>query len=103
MTVKLGINGFGRIGRIVFRAAQKHPDVEVVAINDLTDANTMAHLLKYDSVHGTLDEDVVAKEDSIKVGDRVDSHPFGQRPRGHWLGGSGCGHRSRVYRYFSRS
>ena len=71
MTTKIGINGFGRIGRIVFRAAQKHPDVEVVAINDLTDSNTMAHLLKYDSVHGTLDGDVVAKEDSIQVGDRA--------------------------------
>ena len=69
MTTKIGINGFGRIGRIVFRAALKHPDVEVVAINDLTDANTMAHLLKYDSVHGTLDQDVVASSDSIKVGD----------------------------------
>ena len=70
MTVKLGINGFGRIGRIVFRAALNHPNVEVVAINDLTDANTMAHLLKYDSVHGTLDREVVAREDSIKVADR---------------------------------
>ena len=69
MTTKIGINGFGRIGRIVFRAALKHPDVEVVAINDLTDANTMAHLLKYDSVHGTLDQDVAANGDSIKVGD----------------------------------
>ena len=70
MSIKLGINGFGRIGRVVFRAALKHPDVEVVAINDLTDANTMAHLLKYDSVHGTLDQDVVAGEGSIRVGDR---------------------------------
>ena len=55
MSVKLGINGFGRIGRMVFRAALNHPDVEVVAINDLTDAATTAHLLKYDSVHGKLD------------------------------------------------
>ena len=52
MTIKIGINGFGRIGRLVFRAALKHKDVEVVAINDLTDAATMAHLLRYDSVHG---------------------------------------------------
>jgi glyceraldehyde 3-phosphate dehydrogenase len=71
MTIKIGINGFGRIGRIVFRAALKHPDVEVVAINDLTDANTMAHLLKYDSVHGTLDQDVAADGDSIQVGDKT--------------------------------
>ena len=55
MTIKIGINGFGRIGRLVFRAALKHPDVEVVAINDLTDAATMAHLLTYDSVHGKLE------------------------------------------------
>jgi glyceraldehyde 3-phosphate dehydrogenase len=67
MSVKVGINGFGRIGRMVFRAALKHPDVEVVAINDLTDSATMAHLLKYDSVHGTLAEDVVAREDAIEV------------------------------------
>ncbi len=67
MTVKLGINGFGRIGRLVFRAALKNPELEVVAINDLTDAGTMAHLLKYDSVHGTLDVDVSAKDDRLEV------------------------------------
>ena len=67
MSVRLGINGFGRIGRMVFRAALGHPDVEVAAINDLTDSATMAHLLKYDSVHGTLDKDVVAKEDVIEI------------------------------------
>ncbi len=70
MSIKIGINGFGRIGRVVFRAALNHPDVEVVAINDLTDAETMAYLLKYDSVHGQLDVDVTAKEDSIVVGDK---------------------------------
>ncbi|MFZ0611260.1 MAG: type I glyceraldehyde-3-phosphate dehydrogenase [Desulfobacterales bacterium] len=67
MSVKLGINGFGRIGRMVFRASLSHPDVEVVAVNDLTDSATMAHLLKYDSVHGTLDRKVVAKDDAIEV------------------------------------
>lgn len=67
MTVKLGINGFGRIGRLVFRAALKNPEVEVIAINDLTNANTMAHLLKYDSVHGTLDVDVSAQDDRLEV------------------------------------
>ena len=50
MSIKIGINGFGRIGRMVLRAALKNPDVEVVAINDLTDSETMAYLLKYDSV-----------------------------------------------------
>ena len=70
MTIKIGINGFGRIGRLVFRAAWKHPRVEVVAINDLTDAATMAHLLTYDSVHGKLDLDIRAKEDAIEVDGR---------------------------------
>jgi len=70
MSIKLGINGFGRIGRMVLRAALKHPDVDVVAINDLTNSETMAYLLKYDSVHGQLNLDVTAKEDSIQVGDQ---------------------------------
>ena len=67
MSIKIGINGFGRIGRVVFRAAMNHPDVEVVAINDLTDAATMAHLLKYDSVHAKLDMDIKAKDGAIEV------------------------------------
>jgi glyceraldehyde 3-phosphate dehydrogenase len=72
MTVKIGINGFGRIGRNVFRAALKNSEVEVVAINDLTDANMLAHLLKYDTVHGTLDADVTVDGDTIVVnGERV--------------------------------
>ncbi len=54
MATKIGINGFGRIGRVVFRAALNNPNVEIVAVNDLTDAKMLAHLLKYDSVHGTL-------------------------------------------------
>lgn len=65
--VKLGINGFGRIGRNVFRAALNNADVEVVAINDLTDVNTLAHLLKYDTTQGTLDATVVAGEGAIIV------------------------------------
>ena len=67
MSIKLGINGFGRIGRMVLRASLNHPDVEVAAINDLTDSATMAYLLKYDSVHGRLDKEVTAREDSIEV------------------------------------
>jgi len=70
MSIKLGINGFGRIGRVIFRAVMNHPDVEVVAINDLTDSATMAHLLTYDSVHGNLGKKVKAKEDSIEVDGR---------------------------------
>lgn len=67
MAVKVGINGFGRIGRMVFRAALKNPNVEVVAINDLTDAKMLAHLLQYDSVHGILEEKVTVDGDSIVV------------------------------------
>jgi glyceraldehyde 3-phosphate dehydrogenase len=70
MTIKIGINGFGRIGRLVHRIAEKDANVEVVAINDLTNAKTNAHLLKYDSVHGVWDLDVEAKENSIIVGGR---------------------------------
>jgi glyceraldehyde 3-phosphate dehydrogenase len=70
MSIKVGINGFGRIGRMVFRAALKHADVEVVAINDLTDAPTMAHLLKYDSVHNQLDNEIHAEDNAIVVDDR---------------------------------
>lgn len=67
MATKIGINGFGRIGRNVLRAALKNPNVEVVAINDLTDANMLAHLLKYDSVHGKLDAEVSVNENSLVV------------------------------------
>ncbi len=67
MTVKVGINGFGRIGRLVFRAMAKDPDVEVVAVNDLGDKATMAHLLKYDSVHGRAFNEVKVTEDGIEV------------------------------------
>ena len=62
--VKVGINGFGRIGREVFRVAFSNPKVKVVAVNDLTDAATLAHLLKYDSVHGTFPHDVSYKDTS---------------------------------------
>ncbi len=64
---KIGINGFGRIGREVFRVAFTNPEVEVVAVNDLTDAATLAHLLKYDSVHGTFPHEVSVEGDSIVV------------------------------------
>ncbi|PIC63896.1 type I glyceraldehyde-3-phosphate dehydrogenase [Sporosarcina sp. P13] len=70
MTVKLAINGFGRIGRVVLREALKTKDVEVVAINDLTDAAMLAHLLKYDSVHGILDADVQSDESALLVNDK---------------------------------
>jgi len=67
MTVKIGINGFGRIGRLVFRAALESGKAEVVGINDLCDTKTLAHLLKYDSTHGTLSNDVKAADDALIV------------------------------------
>jgi glyceraldehyde 3-phosphate dehydrogenase len=70
MTIKVGINGFGRIGRLVFRAAHADPNVEVVAVNDLTDAKTLAHLLKYDSVHGRFSGRVEAAEGAFVVDGR---------------------------------
>jgi glyceraldehyde 3-phosphate dehydrogenase len=68
MAIKVGINGFGRIGRNIMRAALAHHDVDVVAVNDITDAATLAHLLKYDSVLGNLTVPVSASGDTIKVG-----------------------------------
>jgi glyceraldehyde 3-phosphate dehydrogenase len=68
MSVKVGINGFGRIGRNVFRAALNNSNVDIVAINDLTDAKMLAHLLKYDTVHGTLSEDVTVDGEYLVIG-----------------------------------
>lgn len=70
MTTKIGINGFGRIGRLVFRAALDNPEVEVVAINDLSEPATIAYLLKYDSVHGVLDQEITSGDDYIEVDGR---------------------------------
>ncbi|WP_406716309.1 type I glyceraldehyde-3-phosphate dehydrogenase [Trueperella pyogenes] len=72
MTIKVGINGFGRIGRNFTRAAlAQGADIEIVAVNDLTDNKTLAHLLKYDSILGTLDEDVTYTDEEIKLGDHT--------------------------------
>ena len=68
MAIKVGINGFGRIGRNIMRAALAHNDVDIVAVNDITDAATLAHLLKYDSVLGNLSVPVSQTADTIKVG-----------------------------------
>ncbi len=67
MALKVAINGFGRIGRMVFRAGFGNPNIELVAINDLTDTATLAHLLKYDSVHGAFGEDVSSTERSLII------------------------------------
>jgi glyceraldehyde 3-phosphate dehydrogenase len=70
MSVRVGVNGFGRIGRVFFRTALESKDIEVVGVNDLADAKTLAHLLKHDSVHGTLKAEVVAKGEAIFVDGR---------------------------------
>jgi glyceraldehyde 3-phosphate dehydrogenase len=67
MSIRVGINGFGRIGRLVVRAGFKNSDLEFVAVNDLTDAKTLGHLLKYDSVHGIMDAEVKTTENAIIV------------------------------------
>lgn len=67
MTVRVGINGFGRIGRLVFRVGMAKKNLEIVAVNDLTDAKTLAHLLKYDSIYGHYPGTVEVKEDGIVV------------------------------------
>src|SRR5882762_11970814 len=67
MAVKVGINGFGRIGRNVFRTSIGDAEIEIVAVNDLTDTKTLAHLLKYDSVLGNLHHEITSSEDGIRV------------------------------------
>jgi glyceraldehyde 3-phosphate dehydrogenase len=71
MAIRVGINGFGRIGRLVFRAGINNPDIEFVAINDLTDAKTLGHLLKYDSVHGMFSGKVDVRDTDIMVNDHL--------------------------------
>jgi glyceraldehyde 3-phosphate dehydrogenase len=78
MGVKVGINGFGRIGRNILRSALGDPDIDFVAVNDLTDTRTLAHLLKYDSVLGNLDQEVTTTENGIKVDDE-EFRVFSQR------------------------
>src|SRR5690242_15971133 len=70
MSIKVGINGFGRIGRNIMRAARAEKDIEIVAVNDLTDAATLAHLLKYDSILGNLPVPVTAAGDRISLDGR---------------------------------
>jgi glyceraldehyde 3-phosphate dehydrogenase len=74
MAVKVGINGFGRIGRNILRTALGHTDIEFVAVNDLTDAKTLAHLLKYDSILGNLTNHTVTAPDEDTIA--VDGHPI---------------------------
>jgi len=70
MAIKVGINGFGRIGRNIYRTALNDPNIDIVAVNDLTDPKTLAHLLKYDSVLGNLPNKIAAGQDCIKIDDK---------------------------------
>ena len=71
MSIKVGINGFGRIGRNLLRASVQHPEIEFLAVNDITDAPTLAHLLKYDSLLGVFDHDIAAKDGAIVLDGRT--------------------------------
>ena len=81
MAVKVGINGFGRIGRNIFRTSIGDPDIDFVAVNDITDTKTLAHLLKYDSVHGTFPGEISSDDKSITVnGHKVDIASYNVQP-----------------------
>ena len=71
MAIKVGINGFGRIGRNVLRTTLGDKNIEIVAVNDLTDPKTLAHLLKYDSILGNLQHNISATADGIKIDDKT--------------------------------
>ena len=98
MAVKVGINGFGRIGRNIYRTSIGDPDIDFVAVNDLTDTKTLAHLLKYDSVLGNLDHEISSTDNGIKV-DADEFRVFSQRDPAQidWES-VGAENRDRVYR-----
>ena len=97
MAIKVGINGFGRIGRNIMRAALADESIDFVAVNDITDSATLAHLLKYDSVLGNLDAAITTASDGISVdGDDQGARDQGSGPDS--LEGSRRGHRLRIHR-----
>ena len=71
MSIKIGINGFGRIGRMVFRACLEHPEIDVVGINDLCPADYLAYMLKYDTMHGRCKADIESRENALVVNGQV--------------------------------
>ena len=71
MSIKIGINGFGRIGRMVFRACLEHPEIDVVGINDLGPADYLAYMLKYDTMHGRCKADIESRENALVVNGQV--------------------------------
>lgn len=90
MCVKVAINGFGRIGRTVFRYAHQNPHIEIVAINDLTDAKMLAHLLKYDSIHGTFSAEVRADDSHLIVDGKKNPGDCQKRSSTASMGKSWC-------------
>ena len=103
MAVRVGINGFGRIGRNIMRAAMAHEDIDFVAVNDLTNAATLAHLLKYDSVLGNLDADVKASGDGISVDGDEFKVLAAEGPGAAAVEGPGRRRRVRVHRHLHRA
>ena len=98
MAIKVGINGFGRIGRNIMRAAMGAGDVDFVAVNDLTNAATLAHLLKYDSILGNLKADITADGDKITVDGDQFQVLVGQGSGAAAVEGPRRGRRVRVHR-----
>ena len=82
--VKIGINGFGRIGRCAFRIAAKNPDIQIVAVNARSPIETYAHLLKYDSVHGIFDEDIKIDGATMMVGNQKVKFTQHNEPKDNW-------------------
>ena len=101
MAVKVGINGFGRIGRNVFRASLGNPEIEFVAVNDLTSPATLAHLLKYDSILGNLKNEITAGEDFISVDGKKHEGLCAAGPGAAGLGIGGRAGGGRVDRHFT--
>ena len=102
MATKVGINGFGRIGRLAFRAMVNDPDIEVVAVNDLGDIPTMAHLLKYDSIHGRAFENVEVTEDGFVADGHARQGALRTRAGQPALGRAGRGRGRGVHRLLHR-
>ena len=100
MAIKIGINGFGRIGRLVFRSAMKQSDVTIVGINDLLDVNHLAYLLKYDSVHGKYQGTVSVEGNNLVVDGQTIRISAERDPAAIGLGQFEYRYRSRMYRNF---
>lgn len=98
MSIKVGINGFGRIGRMVLRCSLQHPEIEIVGINDLCPADYLAYMLKYDTMHGKINAQVSSGDNSIIVDGHVIPVYAERRPRQPALEGDRRGVRHRVHR-----